>query len=273
MKITVFTSNQPRHIALIEKLIAQGFQINAVMEASTICPGEVQDLHQKSGLHARYFKKVLESEKYFFNAVRPIRKINNLLVIRIGDVNFLQQSQLIDFLQSDIYIVFGASYIKGWLCDFLTARHAINIHMGLSPFYRGSSCNFWACYDNNFEYVGATLHLLSRGLDSGKIIKLIHANPKYISDRFLYTMSSVENGQNGLIETLCSGLDFVNSAIDQNIEYQIRYSKKREFTEQHISEYLTREESSIEENELENRIKIVSERFKTFSGLTDNPTN
>ena len=86
-------------------------------------------------------------------------------------------------------------------------------------------------------------------------------------------MSSVENGQYGLIETLCSGLDFVNSAIDQNIEYQIRYSKKREFTEQHISEYLTREESSIEENELENRIKIVSERFKTFSGLTDNPTN
>ena len=54
---------------LIEKLIAQGFQINAVVEASTICPGEVQDLHQKSGLHARYFKKVLESEKYFFNAV------------------------------------------------------------------------------------------------------------------------------------------------------------------------------------------------------------
>ena len=77
--------------------------------------------------------------------------------------------QLQAALSSDIYIVFGASFIKGWLVDFLIKNKAINIHMGLSPYYRGSSCNFWAMYDNNPNYVGATIHYLSKGLDSGEI--------------------------------------------------------------------------------------------------------
>src|SRR5690606_39404976 len=69
---------------------------------------------------------------------------------------------LADALDSDVYVVFGASYIRGPLIDYLVARGAINIHMGVSPYYRGSSCNFWALYDGRPEYVGATIHKLSR---------------------------------------------------------------------------------------------------------------
>ena len=104
-----------------------------------------------------------------------------------------------------MYIVFGASYIKGWLCDYLVSNRAINIHIGMSPFYRGSSCNFWACFDENYEYVGATLHLLSVGLDSGKIIELA-CRAEFIADKFLYSMSAVESGQNSLIEILKAGV-------------------------------------------------------------------
>ena len=89
------------------------------------------------------------------------------LSIKNGDLNFLTKNQMSEALKSDIYIVFGASYIKGWLIEFLEKNNAFNIHMGLSPYYRGSSCNFWALYDNNPNYVGATIHMLSKGLDSG----------------------------------------------------------------------------------------------------------
>ena len=75
----------------------------------------------------------------------------------MGDVNFLTKDQLEGYLDSDVYIVLGCCYIKGWLCDYLVSNRAINIHIGMSPFYRGSSCNFWA-RDENYEYVGATLH-------------------------------------------------------------------------------------------------------------------
>ena len=84
----------------------------------------------------------------------------------MGDLNHLKKADLKDFLESDIYVVFGSSYIKGFLVDFLIKRKAINIHMGLSPYYRGADCNFWALQDDNPHYVGATIHLLSKGLDS-----------------------------------------------------------------------------------------------------------
>jgi len=39
--------------------------------------------------------------------------------------------------------------------------------MGISPYYRGNDCNFWALNDNNPHLVGSTIHLLSKGLDNG----------------------------------------------------------------------------------------------------------
>lgn len=48
--------------------------------------------------------------------------------------------------------------------------------MGLSPYYRGTDCNFWALYDKKPQYVGATIHLLSKGIDSGPT--LYHALSK-----------------------------------------------------------------------------------------------
>ena len=61
--------------------------------------------------------------------------------------------------------------------------------MGVSPYYRGADCNFWALYDNNPHYVGATIHLLSKGLDSGPI--LYHALSNRKENVFEYSMSTV----------------------------------------------------------------------------------
>ena len=80
---------------------------------------------------------------------------------------------------TDLFIVFGSSFIKGKLIEELLKRRSINIHMGVSPFYRGSSCNFWAAYEENFHLIGSTIHLLSKGLDSGDI--LYHALPTIIT--------------------------------------------------------------------------------------------
>ncbi len=87
-----------------------------------------------------------------------------------GDLNKCPTNLLLDFLKSDVYVVFGSSYIKGELIDFLVKQKAINIHAGVSPYYRGTDCNFWAVADRNFHLVGATVHLLSKGVDSGEIL-------------------------------------------------------------------------------------------------------
>ena len=79
-------------------------------------------------------------------------------------------------------------------------NYFINLHLGLSPYYRGSSCNFWALYDQNPAYVGATIHLLSKGLDSGDM--LFHCLPRLAKGdtAFDFTMRSVFVAQQGLVE-------------------------------------------------------------------------
>ena len=72
------------------------------------------------------------------------------------------------------------------------------MHMGLSPFYRGCDCNFWALKDNNPDFVGATIHYLSEGIDSGKI--LFHAKPSEKNNRTLSTGNeAVRSAHNGII--------------------------------------------------------------------------
>ena len=52
--------------------------------------------------------------------------------VKSGDLNLLSRNQFEAALNSDVYVVFGASYIKGWLSDFLVEKDAITIHMGIS---------------------------------------------------------------------------------------------------------------------------------------------
>ena len=70
-------------------------------------------------------------------------------------------------------------------------KKAINIHMGISPYYKGADCNFWAIYEGNTNLVGATIQYLSKDLDNGPI--LFHAVNEYHSNPFIYTMLSVKS--------------------------------------------------------------------------------
>ena len=46
----------------------------------------------------------------------------------------------------------------------------INIHLGLSPYYLGSSTNYHALVNGDFHLVGYTFMYLDSGIDTGEII-------------------------------------------------------------------------------------------------------
>lgn len=237
MKITVFTSNQPRHLALVNRLASVGEVTYALLECSTVFPGLVDDFYKKSKVMQSYFEKVMAAEKKIFGDLMFLPQNVRTLPMKSGDLNLLEKKQLNEALNSDVYIVFGASYIKGWLADFLVEQSALNIHMGISPYYRGASCNFWALYDGHPEYVGATIHLLSKGLDSGPI--LYHALPKFNQDSpFDFTMRAVEAAQLSLVERIKCNEIKKFTPLMQDKSHEIRYSKNAEFNDVVATEFL-----------------------------------
>ena len=241
MKITLFTSNNHRHNYLINLLSEISDKFYVIQECSTIFPEIVPGHYQKSPIMKKYFENVSNAQFQLFgnSCVNNKKKNINILSIISGDLNQCSMNLLSDFLKSDVYIVFGSSYIKGELIDFLVKQKTINIHAGVSPYYRGTDCNFWALYDNNPHLVGTTIHLLSKGLDNGPI--LYHAMSNFKNNPFEYTMSTIKSAFHSIVERIKDGSIFTIKPEVQNKREEVRYSKKDEFNEEIVKKYFEKE--------------------------------
>ena len=241
MKITLLTSNKNRHNYLINLLSTISDELFVIQECDTIFPGVIPGRYQASPIMKKYFENVNNVEfKLFGNSyVNNLKKNIKILPMLSGDLNKCPIDLLSDFLKSDIYVAFGSSYIKGELIDFLVKQRAINIHAGVSPYYRGRDCNFWALYDDNPHLVGTTIHLLSKGLDSGPM--LYHAMSNIKTNPFEYTMSTIKSAFHSIAERIKDNSIFkINPVIQDKIK-EIRYSKKNEFNEEIVKEYFKKE--------------------------------
>ena len=169
MNITLFTKNSLRHNYLINSLAKICNNLFVIKENFTF-EERLKDENTQSIIKKDYFDKVNDAEKKIFK--KKFKNNKNIKIKNLGKnkLSKIKLNSFKSFLMSDLYIVFGSSYIKGRLINFLIKNKAINIHMGISPYYRGSDCNFWSLYDNNFHLVGGTVHLISKGLDSGPIL-------------------------------------------------------------------------------------------------------
>ena len=236
MKLTVFTSNQPRHTYLVNLLSEIASETYVIQECGTIFPGLVPDYYPASDTMKLYFAQVREAQSKLFEDCSVKGGNIKTRPMLMGDLNKCSLDQLSDCLKSDIYIIFGTSFIKSKLIDFLVEHKAINIHMGISPYYRGNDCNFWALYDDNPHLVGATIHYISKGLDSGPM--LYHAVSEHVDDPFVYTMSSVKSAFLSLKKYIQTNAIYNFESEQQDRSKEIRYSKKDDFTDEVVNAFL-----------------------------------
>ncbi len=237
MNITVFTSNQPRHLALLGQLSQIAEKVYAIQEVTTLFPGQITDRIKQTPIMEEYFQLVKIAEQNTFG--QPTFLPDNVyqIALQMGDLGKLNSNIIKEALSVDYIIVFGSSFIKSPLIDILITKKAINIHIGISPYYRGSATNFWALYDNNPHYVGATIHLLDRGIDSGDI--LFHTFPiTNFYDPFMLGMKAVYAAQKGLIEKIKDHSLYKNIPSKQKTTKLLRHSKNRDFSDDIAREYL-----------------------------------
>ena len=251
MKITIFTADQPRHNYFINKISEISDQVYVIQEKKNIITNGHDDL-ELSSIKSNYFYLVNEAQEKLFGNHKIIKneKKINLKKIQMGQLSSLKIDEMKKFFSSDFYLIFGSSYIKGSMLKYLSNKSAINIHMGISPYYRGSGCNFWALYDNNPSLVGATIHYLDEGLDSGPII--YHAISERVNDDFLYSMSTVKSAILSIVKNINNGKIKDFTPLKQDKEKQIRYSRYSDFNENTIKEYMKMKKNVIDNFDLKN---------------------
>lgn len=92
--------------------------------------------------------------------------------IRVPSVNDPRVVEEVRRHQSDVVIVLGTSIIRKSVLAELP-KYVINLHGGITPFYRGSNCAIWAYLNDDPEHVGFTWHLVDAGVDTGPILRQV----------------------------------------------------------------------------------------------------
>ena len=170
------------------------------------------------------------TEKDFFSVFcEGIEDQSNPVFIVKGEINDANHVQNIIELDPDLIISYGCSIIKSKLLSVFKGRF-INIHLGLSPYYRGSRTNFWPFVNNELQFIGTTFMQIDEGVDTGEIVHQIRAN--------IYPNDSIHQIGNRLIrdsfiECVKLILNFekvekFENQLESNIE---RYYRKRDSTD------------------------------------------
>jgi len=75
-------------------------------------------------------------------------------------------------------IVFGASILSDQLLS-IPKKFSLNLHTGLTQYYRGVDSHFWPIFDNRPECIGVTIHSIDSSIDGGNILiqKRFQLNP------------------------------------------------------------------------------------------------
>ena len=233
MRVAVFTGNALRHRALISRLVEGFANVSAVIEEPSIVTG----VSSMAPAYKEYFELLRSSEKKIFKDCFKNGPHADSLKIAYGSLAENEEAILEHIKDSDVIIVYGASYIKGALCQALIERRAINIHLGVSPYYRGSACNYWALRDGRPDLVGATLHELSIGLDSGDIF--FHVLPE-VSDYgpFDFGMHAADIAQLALINQIRNLSPTSWEKTQQDRSKEIRCSRISDFNDSEAKFFL-----------------------------------
>jgi folate-dependent phosphoribosylglycinamide formyltransferase PurN len=172
MHAIVLTSSMRRHQFVANTLASRMDVAGVWQEEKSFQPMKYAGSPEDEAVIARHFAARDASEESYFAAhatvQAPARRIAAGQINDPGEITEMQR------LRPDVVLVFGTGLLKQPLIDAF-AGNIINIHLGLSPYYRGAGTNFWPLVNREPEYCGATIHFLDIGVDTGPMIA--HVRP------------------------------------------------------------------------------------------------
>jgi folate-dependent phosphoribosylglycinamide formyltransferase PurN len=185
MKVGVLTSVETRHRYFVRRLRA-ALPVAAVVHEHTgytpIDVGTADLTPAEARVVAEHFAERARQETLLLNGPEETAMPFEAPPTRTVQRGALNTDETVRFLQStgvNTVAVFGTNLIRPPLLEHWPGR-MVNMHLGLSPYYRGTATNFYPLLNEEPEYVGATIHLLDAGIDSGPILG--HARPEIVAD-------------------------------------------------------------------------------------------
>src|SRR3989344_1720678 len=167
ISLAVLTSNSWRHRYVANRLISAFNVLGAVSEVKrSLNKGKTEEENEVIKIHTQ--KREVKEKEFFGGETKFNLPTQKVLNVEYGGINSPEVFEWIKGLRPDYIALFGTGIVKAPLLSYYENK-IINLHLGLSPYYRGSATLFWPLVEGEPECVGVTVHLATDKVDAGSI--------------------------------------------------------------------------------------------------------
>ena len=147
----------------------------------------------KNSIHIKISKKnkkdKIHSSKIYKKHINLIKKLENKILklennleknsylLQRDDKYVSKLYSILSINRPDVIITYGCPFLEERIYK-LAKKYHLNIHGGLSPWYKGAITNFWPTFLLKPANTGFTLHEISMNIDSGNIFFQTNIKPK-----------------------------------------------------------------------------------------------
>ena len=173
MRVLLFSGSHPRHLYVHDAIMQSDVECSAVvMERESLMPTPPTGIVSKDKDNfVRHFKERDKAEQKVFATTTPHDLFCDIPV-HYCKPDSLNSDVTVNFVRKfnpDMVFIFGVDIIKDPLLGVLP-KDKVNLHLGLSPLYRGSATLFWPFYFMQPQYAGVTFHQIVPEADAGDIV-------------------------------------------------------------------------------------------------------
>ena len=238
MRLVIFTSSCLRHMAFAKRVCqSKSVEVLQIFFESGNQLQKIVNARKNNSIQSNHLLARDQAEKDVFNLFLKYSSDSypSESYVERDWFSSLDCLKKLEKINPDLILVYGTSIIKGEIISRFNGR-ILNVHLGLSPYYRGSGTNYFPFVNNEPEYCGATYMFLDAGIDTGQIIHqtrpLLFPTDSFhqLSNRFLI---KVFDDYVKIVENFDKivNMDSIKISSSNNARY---FYKKKDFTDESI---------------------------------------
>ncbi len=173
------------------------------------------------------------------------------LLRHVSGINTPEGVRTVASLEPDVILVYGTGIVGGKVLS-LARTLALNMHTGISPYYRGCDCAFWPIYNQELHMLGATVHECVKEVDGGRIFGTTGIQLDAGDDHFAVFARAVaagaelyvrevrellEHGLEGTPQDFSIGMEYKailrNARAERKVRNSVRAGMIRRYVESH----------------------------------------
>lgn len=180
-RIALLTSGSQRHRWVAARL-AQSAELVCVVSETKPPQNAGATMAEAAEIRSYFAARDIAERRWFGDApVNFSHVAREALTTTWQGANSPEVFERLKAAEIDRLFLFGSSIIQEPLLSHFRGR-IVNMHLGLSPYYRGSATNYWPLVDGVPECVGVTIHHATAIVDGGGILAQARPDPTPVDD-------------------------------------------------------------------------------------------